>query len=351
MSESLDAAHLVAIVIPSGFAGLGGVVKSVDAKLVPYVVRPDAMPPTAKLAVVSAPMLGEVLDRVDVTTPIIALCPTLGDHVLSIAAHTPQVVALLGTDIAGRPDVGQLMYAVRRTLHPEEEPPWGPELLRWGATSVAWTPCSTEDVRRLVDSLERLGRRLGLARKDAVATQDVAHELLMNALYDAPVDGSGHFLLCEQPNRPRDASARAWPHGTTHGGWGERRVRRARPVWSAHPQAFFFRRYCGAPNNHRRMWCCLTSRMAEQAWACTEVCFRATRYELKSGLRNTRWWVGCDGGRAPRAGRLGPPCSLPRGDEQALRCARRRLPTGQGHVAKPDAPHGVQEPRFGTGLS
>jgi len=89
----------------------------------------------------------------------------------------------------GRP--WELRYLARRLLAPKEEPPHMGDLLGWGATTVVFRPKTTKDQRQTVTRIEIMGKKLGLGRRMAKALSTAAHELTMNAMYDAPVDGEG----------------------------------------------------------------------------------------------------------------------------------------------------------------
>jgi hypothetical protein len=111
----------------------------------------------------------------------VALERALGDH-------------RIGGLIAWGPHGGrlwELRYLARRVLAPAEDPPHMGALLGWGATTVAWQPTTTREQREMVLRVEQIGRRLGLERRAAEALSTAAHELTMNAMYDAPVDAQG----------------------------------------------------------------------------------------------------------------------------------------------------------------
>lgn len=87
----------------------------------------------------------------------------------------------------------ELRYISRRLLAPNEPPPHMGSLLGWGATTIAFRPRTTEDQRATVTRIEAMGERLGLSRRMASALSTAAHELTMNAMYDAPVDEKGRI--------------------------------------------------------------------------------------------------------------------------------------------------------------
>lgn len=89
----------------------------------------------------------------------------------------------------GRP--WELRYLARRLLAPNEPPPHMGALLGWGAATVTFRPSNTSEERAIVRRIEVMGRRLGLDRRGAEALSTASHELMMNAMYDAPVDANG----------------------------------------------------------------------------------------------------------------------------------------------------------------
>lgn len=89
----------------------------------------------------------------------------------------------------GRP--WELRYVARRLLAPNEAPPHMGDLLGWGAATFTFKPNTTHEERAVVRRIEVMGRRLGLNRRAAEALSTASHELMMNAMYDAPVTQEG----------------------------------------------------------------------------------------------------------------------------------------------------------------
>jgi hypothetical protein len=88
---------------------------------------------------------------------------------------------------------GERRYLARRLLAPREEAPHMGDLLGWGATTVVFRPRTTQEQRQTVTRIQALAERLGMSNRHAVACSTAAHELTMNAMYDAPVDAEGHI--------------------------------------------------------------------------------------------------------------------------------------------------------------
>jgi len=118
------------------------------------------------------------------------LTPDTTDRLLATARTVPQIVALLAWLPAGvRP--WELSYVVRRAVAPEQASPPSSEVLLWGASSVTWRPRTSEERERSVRAVELVAGRFGIDRQVASTAADAAHELLMNAMIDAPVDARG----------------------------------------------------------------------------------------------------------------------------------------------------------------
>lgn len=104
----------------------------------------------------------------------------------------PRVGGVLAWDEKGS-RAWELRYLARRLLAPNEKPPRMGELLGWGATTMAFKPSSTSEEREVVNRVQKLCRRLGTSRREAETVSTAAHELLMNAIYDAPIDEHGNL--------------------------------------------------------------------------------------------------------------------------------------------------------------
>ena len=149
----------------------------VSTEHVPAAVAATRMHPRARIAV-----LAHVID----------------DAMLATTLRTPQILGFLAwRSIGVRP--WELSYVVRRVVAPQQAPPSSADVLLWGASTVSWRPRSSADRDQTVRAVELVAMRFGIGRRLAGAAADAAHELLMNAMYDAPVDASG---------RPRYASDR-----------------------------------------------------------------------------------------------------------------------------------------------
>jgi hypothetical protein len=83
--------------------------------------------------------------------------------------------------------------------------------LAWGHTGFKQAVASSRERDDAVGHVQRYVERLGLPRRVAEMFGELAHELLMNALYDAPVDASGrprhaHDRKADVSLRPEEAA-------------------------------------------------------------------------------------------------------------------------------------------------
>jgi hypothetical protein len=143
----------------------------------------------------------EMLDSVSEAYPhvkIVVLTDSLEETHLHAALRSPRLVGF----VARRQGViraWELVYLVRRTLSPEQPVPGSQELLNWGASTVTFRPKNSKERDSAVEAVEMVGQRFGMSKQVARIAAEASHELLMNAMYDAPVDKRG---------RPRYADKR-----------------------------------------------------------------------------------------------------------------------------------------------
>ncbi|HSO00699.1 MAG TPA: hypothetical protein VLS89_20545 [Candidatus Nanopelagicales bacterium] len=113
-------------------------------------------------------------------------------HVLEAAMKEPRLSSVIGwPSFESMPRPWEIALSVRRILNPSASPPRLSDLLSWGATIVKWRPRSSEERDRAVSEVSHWAERAGAPARIAERLAELAHELLMNAMYDAPVDGRG----------------------------------------------------------------------------------------------------------------------------------------------------------------
>ncbi|HHO53745.1 MAG TPA: hypothetical protein ENK18_23455 [Deltaproteobacteria bacterium] len=165
---------------------------------------PEQLAADLRLVVVEARRVEAVLRVLAATAPrarIVILWEAADPALLQLALQQPSIVGFVGV-VDGIPEPWQLMYAARRVLAPLDPAPLGAQLMPWGATTVSWQPKTTGELRRIVTQIDGIGRSLGLGRREADDLSAAAHELLMNAMYDAPVDARGRPLYADDRTAP-----------------------------------------------------------------------------------------------------------------------------------------------------
>jgi hypothetical protein len=123
--------------------------------------------------------------------PVIALVDEIDLHVLAAAVRIPRLLGFVGRGGDGQLREWELAYLVRRVVSPQVPVPGTHELLTWGASTVTFRPRTTADLEQTVHAVETVSIRFGMSRRTAVMAADASHELLMNAMYDAPHDHAG----------------------------------------------------------------------------------------------------------------------------------------------------------------
>ncbi|AKT36901.1 hypothetical protein [Chondromyces crocatus] len=85
----------------------------------------------------------------------------------------------------------EIALSVKRLLNPLAAPPRLSDMLSWGATIVKWRPRSSDERDRAVSEVSHWAERAGAPTRIAERLGELAHELLMNAMYGAPIDRRG----------------------------------------------------------------------------------------------------------------------------------------------------------------
>jgi hypothetical protein len=111
---------------------------------------------------------------------------------LAAAKASPRVVSVLGWPaFASMPRPWELAMATRRIVDAEAVSPRLGELFPWGSTVARFRPRSSAERDAAVTEAGELAVRAGASSRIAQRVSEVAHEMLMNAMYDAPIDASG----------------------------------------------------------------------------------------------------------------------------------------------------------------
>lgn len=170
--------------------GFSDVVVSDDAD----VVR-DRLSPSAALIACDADRLPTISSWVEAMYPSAQMLVwTSGPMapVLQRAAMNHAITCMVSwPSFETTPRSWELSLAARRICDPELPPPRLAELFGWGSTVVKYRPRTSADLDAVVAEVSWLGEKAGAPSRTAARLGEIAHELLMNAMYDAPVDDAG----------------------------------------------------------------------------------------------------------------------------------------------------------------
>jgi hypothetical protein len=117
------------------------------------------------------------------------------DRQLAKALEEPRLVALLGRasfEVPPRED--DLLHVTRRAFPGVTETAPFDSHLAWGASGFAYSLTDTPGRERAVQETIAFSAKLGAPKRVGEMLGELVHELLMNALYDAPVDDEGRPL-------------------------------------------------------------------------------------------------------------------------------------------------------------
>jgi hypothetical protein len=117
------------------------------------------------------------------------------EPLLEAARRDDKLVALLGVPPFGSmPRPWELSWLVRRITSASAAPPHVQDLVLSGATLVKYRPQTSRERDLVTGEVQSLAERAGASSRIAQRAGEIAHELLMNAMYDAPVDHYGNLL-------------------------------------------------------------------------------------------------------------------------------------------------------------
>lgn len=126
------------------------------------------------------------------TMSVIAWTSSAMDSLLEAAQRSRYFAGLVGwPGHASMPRSWELALATRRIVDPSVATPRLGELFTWGSTVMKFRPRTSHDRDLLVTEIGTLAERAGAQPRLAQRVGEVAHEMLMNAMYDAPADDDG----------------------------------------------------------------------------------------------------------------------------------------------------------------
>jgi hypothetical protein len=110
---------------------------------------------------------------------------------LALAADAPQIVSVFGRpDFDSLPAASEMLMVLRRLASPELAPQFR-DYLGWGAAVLERTIAASGDRDAAVADTGALTEAIGMPGRGRELVAGLAHELLMNAMYGAPVDAAG----------------------------------------------------------------------------------------------------------------------------------------------------------------
>ena len=114
------------------------------------------------------------------------------DRTLRHAVEEPRLSNIFGrADFESTPRDWELVMAARRLLRPGEPGPPFASYFAWGFTGFQEQVRDTAGRDASVARVQKYIEKLGVPKRVGEMFGELAHELLMNAIYDAPVDGNG----------------------------------------------------------------------------------------------------------------------------------------------------------------
>lgn len=113
------------------------------------------------------------------------------ERCLRYTLETPQISNIFGrADFESPPRDWEMMMILRRLLRPQEPPPFG-SYLHWGFTGFQEKIAGTTERDATVGKVSQFISKLGVPKRVSELYAELAHEMLMNAMFDAPVDPQG----------------------------------------------------------------------------------------------------------------------------------------------------------------
>lgn len=132
-------------------------------------------------------------------------------EVFTLAQKLPTLVSIVAwPERQETPRLWELALPIRRVVVGDDVPLHVREFLQWEGPRCEWLPRSTADLVGTLEEVERRLEQLTVPKRLARRIVGVGHELLMNAMYDAPVDDRGQPLYAHDRTKqvtldPRDA--------------------------------------------------------------------------------------------------------------------------------------------------
>jgi len=150
---------------------------------------------STRLAICPAELLEFLAPRIDALLPngrLIVWATKVQRRAYELAASLEQVASIIAWPVENQlPRSWELSMAARRLIAGPAASFEPESIASDGASRRKWLLCSTDDISEKTDELVDLVRGTGASRRLATRVAGVAHEMFMNAVYDAPVDERG----------------------------------------------------------------------------------------------------------------------------------------------------------------
>jgi hypothetical protein len=160
----------------------------------PGTVRQE-LAPDATLLACDASDLDFALDLVSGPLPglrLITWCSDRTQPIIEAALRSPNLSNIIGwPSYQSMPRPWELTMAVHGLVQPQVVGPRLADLFSWGSTVLKWRPRTSQERDHVVAEVATWAQRAGALRRTAERISELAHEMLMNAMYDAPRDENG----------------------------------------------------------------------------------------------------------------------------------------------------------------
>jgi hypothetical protein len=128
------------------------------------------------------------------------------EPLLGLCRSAPGLSAILARTAPDQPPRDDELIGAARAAATGERPPFASHLA-WGATGFQLRVGDAAERETALARVAELAARVGAPRRQGEALAELTHELLMNAMYDAPVDARG------RPRFAHDRKAAVHLHG------------------------------------------------------------------------------------------------------------------------------------------
>lgn len=132
------------------------------------------------------------------TTDVFTILSETNPSVFGSAAKVPQMMGVIGLRDDENVRPWELLQVARRLSLGKPPPPAAP--LAWGHSWVEKKLAGSKDREALIEDVHAFCAEFQ-SRRQASATSQVVDELMMNAMYDAPVDAKGRERYAHKRNQ------------------------------------------------------------------------------------------------------------------------------------------------------